>query len=483
MTQRITQNFLSNQLLYYNQVRNGRLGQLQYQASTGLKLSRASDDPTAAQQLFSLRRTASQIETDNQKIFRVESTLNLSVSNLDESHDLARAAQRLATQARTATSESELEVYAIEADRLLERLVQLGNAEERGSYLYGGQDSHTPPFVASNSEGRYPPYSYVGSSLAHRVEISQNITVDVRYSGRQVFASQQRGQTVFVGGTGAAPGTGTDSGLIQGELQVAHTLTTYQGASGVAAGLSSVGGDTILGPAGTHQLTIVDDSGTGASGTISLNGGEPIPFTAADTDLQITGPAGEVVFVDTTGIAAGFDGTIDIVADGELSVDGGATSTAIDFSDNQQLIDSASGRVTNVDSSNITRVGTEQLEYTGTSDLFTAVAELRDDIRNLRNLNSSQTQGALERRANELERHADQLLDTIGQQSVSLETLSALRIRNEDYGLEISNLANETESADLAEVITRLQHEQSLLEFSYAVSSAILNQNFLQFLQ
>ena len=481
MAFRVTQNFLNSQMLYYNQVRSGSLANLQFQASTGLRLSRASDDPNAAQQLFSLKRTSAQIETDIQKINRVESTLNLSVTNLTESHDLATAAQRLATQARTATSDEELSVYAVEAERILDRLAQLANSEDRGSYLFSGQASRDTPFVAGG-EDRYPPYVYAGATLAHQVEISQNISISLRYSGREIFASQQRATTVFVGATGAAAGVGTDSALIQGELTVSHTSTTVLGGSGATAGTSSPGGDTIIGQAGTHRITVVDTSGTGASGTIQLNDGEPVDFTSADTDLLVRGPAGESIYLDTTGITAGFNGTVDLAAAGTLSIDGGATATAIDFSNNQQLQDPATGRVTNIDSSGINRVGVEHLEYTGTSDVFSAVAELRDDIRNLRGLNNSQLQSSLQRRADELERHANQLLDAIGQQSVALETLAALKFRNEDYQLQIDSIANETEAADLAEVVTRLQNEQNLLEFSYAVSSRVLNQNFLQFL-
>src|SRR5690606_13494775 len=133
-----------------------------------------------------------------------------------------------------------------------------------------------------------------------------------------VFQPIARGKTLFLGGTGAAPGTGTDSALGRGTLIVSHTSTTYTAGSGVAAGTSSADGDTIIGPAGAHILTIEDTSGTGAFGTVSLNGGPPVSFTNGDTNLKVIGPLDEVVYLDTTAITAGFSGDVEITADGTL---------------------------------------------------------------------------------------------------------------------------------------------------------------------
>ena len=59
----------------------------------------------------------------------------------------------------------------------------------------------------------------------------------------------------------AAAGTDTDSATGQAVLTISHTATTFAAGSGVQAGTSSPGGDTILGPAGAHTLTIIDTSG------------------------------------------------------------------------------------------------------------------------------------------------------------------------------------------------------------------------------
>ena len=481
MSIRNTSNFLSDQVRYYAQVRSSNLSFLQFQASTGLKHSRSSDDPLAAQRLFSLKRTTNKLDADKVVIDETEHTLNLSVSNLTEAHQVTRAAQRIGLDARQADPD-ELSVLANEVDHLLERLVSLGNSTDGGRYQYSGQADKTIPFV-KNPNGDLPPYIYKGSQRSFEVDVSENVRIESLKNGREVFGSTNRATSVYIGSTGAKPGPGTDNAADQGTLQVTHTATNYIGGSGVAAGTDSAARDTIIGAVGTHNLTIVDQSGTGTSGTIQLNGGLEYPWNASDVNLRIEGPTGEVVYVDTQNITAGFNGDIDLTADGTISTDGGSTTTPIDFSNNQIISNSTDQTVTNVDSSEITRVGTESIEYQGTSDLFSALVQLRDDLRNTRGLVGDEWDEAIIRRDGDIERHATQILDVVGEQSVSLESIVALRDRNRAYNLEVSQIIDDVENADLTDVVLQLQQEQNLLEYTYATSSTILSQNILDYLR
>ncbi|MEE2641896.1 MAG: hypothetical protein VX768_14810 [Planctomycetota bacterium] len=481
MSIRSTINLVSAQARYYSQVRQNNLAFLQFQASSGLKHQRLSDDPIASERLFSLKRTVNSLDANKAVMDEVESTLNLSVSNLTEAHQIVRNLQQISIQARQA-DDAELPILASQVDDLLGRLVNLANATENDRYQYGGQNDKTTPYVR-NPEGDYPPYLYQGGNEALEVTISENIRMDIYRPGQEIFGSLARGETVFVGETGAKPGAGTDSAKIQGSLQVVHSLTSYPGGSGVAAGTDSVNGDTIIGALGTHQLNLIDTSGTGASGTVQLNGGPEFNWSSADDNLKIEGPKGEVVFLDTQGIAAGFSGAVDLVADGTLSVDGGVSTVPIDFSNNQLLTDTQTDDVTNVDSSEIVRVGSELIEYTGTSDLFSTITELKNDLLNSRGLVGKQWDQSLLRRGQDLEGHANAIIETVGEQSVSLESLVGLRERNRAYSLEVTQVIDDVEGADLTEVVLQLQEEQNLLQYTFAVTSSILSQNLLDYLK
>jgi flagellin-like hook-associated protein FlgL len=263
---------------------------------------------------------------------------------------------------------------------------------------------------------------------------------------------------------------------------VRHTATSYAAGSGVAAGTQSATGDTILGPAGSHVLHLVDTSGTGASGTVSLNGGTTVSFTNAMTNLAVVGPGGETVYIDTSTITAGFSGDIAITATGSLSVDGGRTVTPISFSANQQVTDSLTGAVTNIDSSAIRRTGTDQVEYQGTADAFQTLLALRDDLRNTRQLSTSQLHDAMARRLTDLDRVSDNILQVVGEQSVQLENLDALAHRAQDLQVTAQQNVSDNSAADMAQVAIRLQNEQLMLQFTYAAVSRLLQQSFLDFI-
>lgn len=161
--------------------------------------------------------------------------------------------------------------------------------------------------------------------------------------------------------------------VIGGSVAVKHVLTTFAGDSGVAAGTSSVNRDTIIGPAGSHKLTIKDTSGNGSGGTVALNGGAPVNFTNADANLKVTGPAGESVYVDMTAIKAKFNGTIELTATGTLTSDGGATSTPVDFTEKQIVTNSLTGETIVVDSTRIRKAG---MHYSDDNDFHVVAAEI-----------------------------------------------------------------------------------------------------------
>jgi hypothetical protein len=171
-----------------------------------------------------------------------------------------------------------------------------------------------------------------------------------------------------------------------------------------------------------------------------------------------------------------------IAADGTLSVDGGASEAAIDFSGNQVVTHSSTGAVTNVNSTSIRRTGSNELDYTGTYDAFQILIAFRDDLRNTRGLNPTAQAESISRRIAELERVRGGILGAVGEQSVGLENLEALELRISDVQLELQKLNSERESADLSEVVLGLQAQQNLLQLTFASAARLLDQTLLDFL-
>lgn len=485
MLYRVTSQTRTNQAIRFVSQYNSNIVDFQRQISSGVRIHRASDDPIAFRDATSLTTRLQQLDTESYAIVDAESKLNNSVSHIQQAHDLLVKAKTLAQQGVQATSESERNALAVEVDGLLASMKDISKAQVAGTFLYSGTRSEQQPFEFGSPlvPGGTMVADYQGSEGNSYALIGTSISIETLYAGDQVFGGVERQETLVLGSTGAASGAGTDSMIGRADLLVQHTLTTYAGASGVAPGTSSVGSDTVLGPSGTHSVTIVDTSGTGDFGTVKLNNGEEIPWARTDTDLKVVGDGQREVYLDMSSIAAGFNGAVSMTADGTMSVDGGATTVAIDFTSSQTLVDSVGGGQVHIDSQSITRTGTDHLEFTGTSNVFQALYELASDLRNTRGLDNEGYSQAVDRRLGELGLLADHTLVSLGQQSASLQTLQELDIRVQNLQLDAETQLNEVQATDVPEVVLRMQNEQALLEFTYSVTAQVTSTSLLDFLR
>lgn len=456
---------------------SGKTGTLRDQISSGQRVHRPSDDPHAQRLILNYTSTASHFEAQSVAINDVRAVLNDAHVQIRSAQQLAVNARDIGLQIRNLTDPTAAEIFAVELDGILESLDDIANTRHDGRYLFAGGEVETQPY-----ENIVEATNYNGVEEAGSVQIAGAGHIKMYYAGDRVFSTGESGTTAIRGTSGAIGGTGTASGHGSSELQVRHALTTYAAGSGIQPGTSSAGGDTIIGPAGEHKLTITDLSGTGASGTISLDGGTEIPFTNGDTNLEIVGPGGVVVFVDASAITPGFSGTVDITADGTLSLDGGQTVVPIDFSANQTLVDE-SGNVRHVDSREITQTGVDTVQLEGNSDLFETLRSMRDDLRNYEGFTPQQWDDIVTEFLGETEAANNHLLDVVGEQSVNLQTLDRLQDRGEDLQLEAQKRLGELQGTDFAEAILQLQEEQNLTEYTFATLSGVFQVSVLDFLR
>ena len=452
----------------------------QQQISTGLKVQRPSDDPSAVRRSLIQKDRVERLEAHEVSISHVKSRLEQAQVHLQDINSLLTTARQLAIQAQNVTDDSERTAIAAQLDGLLQQVTSAANASDESGYLFSGTAANTRPFPGTlDSSGQT---EYAGAPENTGLYIAGDVERQGLLPGDIVFQSSVREPTVIVGKTGAAPGTGTDTAVGSKRLLVIHDTTTFSPGSGISAGTGTAN-DTIIGPSGSHVLQINDTSGTGTSGTISLNGGEPVAFNNTMTDLVVTSALGEKVYVNTTGITAGFNGSVDLEATGSLSLDGGLTTTPIAFSANQQITDPRDGTLVNLNTTAIRRAGTDHVEFPGTSDVFSVLRELRDDILNVRNISESDRSKALTRRLGDIERVQDHVLDMVGVQSVSLEQIDRLESRTGDLKLAEKIEYSDTVSADVAEAVLRLQELNNLQQFTMAAIGQLLTPNLLNYIQ
>ena len=481
MINRVTQSQIFSLARVQLAKQSSELSKRQQEISTGLRIQRPSDDPAAMRRSLIQKDRMDRLDSHLSSIQFTQSRLSQAAVQLQDANTLLVRARGIALQAPQATDDSEVHALVSELNGILDQLTRVANSSDENGYLFSGTASRTRPFPGdANGNGQS---TYAGSRSNTELLITGDAARDALLSGDQIFQPVAREASLLIGRTGARTGTGTDTATGTRELVVAHVATSYAGTSGVSAGTGSATGDTIIGPAGTHRLQINDTSGTGAAGTLSLNGGPAVSFTNADTSILVEGPQGERIYVNTSGITAGFSGTVDLTATGSMSIDGGLTTVPITFAANEVVTDSRDGTVVNLDSTAIVRSGNDQLEFPGTADVFNAVRALRDDLLNTRDLPPGDRIAALDRRLADVERVQDHLLNTIGVQAVSQEQIDRLHSRTEDLQLAEKVEYSDTVSADIVESITRLQELTNLQQFTLKAVGQMLTPNLLNYIQ
>jgi flagellar hook-associated protein 3 len=480
MFYRVTQSQMSITARNYLAKQTSELFTTQQQISSGVRIQRPADDPAGMRRSLIQKDRIERLEAHEAAVATTKSRVSQAHVQLRDANDLLTKAREIALQSPQITDNSERQVLAQELDGLMNQMRSIANSSDETGYLFSGTAATTMPFAETTTAGGQSRYD--GTTQSTAMYIAGDVDRQALLSGDQIFKPVSRGNAVLIGTSGAAMGTGTNSAVGTKTLTVTHTLTTYAGGSGIQTGTSSAASDTVLGQTGTHSLMINDTSGTGGSGTISLNGGPAVSYTNGLSDLAVTGLDGEVVYVDTTAITPGFSGSVDLTATGSLSIDGGLTLTPITYDANQQIIDSRDGAVVNIDTTGMSKAGSDQLEFPGTSDIFNVLRELRDDLLNTRGLSLPDQNEALNRRLSDVERVQDHLLNIVGVQSVTLEQIDRLASRTEDLKLAEKVNYSDNVSADVAQAALRLQELNNLQQFTMAAVGQLLTPNLLNYI-
>lgn len=450
--------------------RGAQAAKLQEDLSSGVRIRRPSDDPWGQALVLQQRRQSQQMETRLQVLADARARLQQGSQVVQSAQDLFVRAKSIALAGVQSTEPSERRALAAQVDRLLETLSGLARTEHDGR----------PLFVGLGGDVAGAGASYDSSAADRGVRLGDGSWLTYGDSAQGVFQPAERGPVLVTGNTGTAAGAGTSTARGVQELQVRHTATLIAPGSGVQTGLSSAARDTILGPAGAHSLVVIDTSGTGAWGTVALNGGPAVAFTSADADLAVTGPRGELVHLDFTTVAPGFSGTIALSGEGTLSLDGGQTTTALDFSTAQGVVD-ARGEIAYLDTTSTRQTGDELVEFTATLDAFAVLARLRDELRD-ESLDSSTRAAQLSRRLGDLDSISDHLLSVLGEQSATLEQIDRLTARAEDVQLQSQQVLAETENTDYAAAVLALQEQQTWMQFSLATITRLFDVSVLNYL-
>lgn len=473
MTLRITQSMIFARAL--NDIRRSSRGIIdtQEQVASGRRINRPSDDPTAMLRLLPLSSEIRDLRNVRDNSFTAQETLDTAAAALDQGSSAMSRLRELLVQASNGTvSDGDRKTIGVEIDNLLDHVVGLANTRHGDSYLFSGIRTGTPPFRIEDAGGS-SRVVYDGSHESHRLEVAPGMDTTLYSAGDKFFQEVNRGATKFSGSTGAAATSARDTGRGFGRLDVSFRgLDPASVPAGISAGVSAAN-STALG-------VLTYSYAPGAPDTLSINGGPALAVPVSDGAFQTAG--GETIFLDVASPIAPANGTFTAQAD--LSVDGGASTSVVDFTQGRVAVkDSHDGTVLNVDVTNLSRTGVEDVTFEGTFDVFTVLIAARDTLENRDGLSDSEVQARLQELVGAASDSHDQILTGLQEFGIRSNSMELLQGRVD--GLIISNESTRSriQDADLAESISEMTQKEFNFQASLQVSARIVQTSLLSFLR
>jgi flagellar hook-associated protein 3 FlgL len=159
----------------------GRLDVAQAAVSTGLKVTRPSDDPAVWSRVLGLQASFDASVQHASNAGQTKPLLDTADAAVSTALEVLSRAGELAVQgASEALSDTELPLIADEVDALLAELVGIANTRFGDRYLFGGTAADAPPFAADGT--------YSGNSGVPTVRVSESVWIQSGFDGNAAYA-------------------------------------------------------------------------------------------------------------------------------------------------------------------------------------------------------------------------------------------------------------------------------------------------------
>jgi flagellar hook-associated protein 3 FlgL len=190
---RITEQSYINSFLQNINRNRSEMAKLEEQLSTQKSVNRPSDNPTAYSEG---RNLEAEVKKNQQYQTNIDAGLTQANSASDAMtqmlNQLSQLKQLTVQGANDKTmSQSDLNTLADNIDQLKQSMVQLGNTQIQGRYLFGGTKSNQAPFTISGNT-----VTYNGDSGSLNIKISDSSTVNVSTDGNTLM-NYKSGDSIF----------------------------------------------------------------------------------------------------------------------------------------------------------------------------------------------------------------------------------------------------------------------------------------------
>lgn len=177
---RVTDKMNQTQITNNIQKSRSELAGLQNQASSGKRITKPSDDPTASAKILANRTENKNLEQFDKGVFNAKTFLDSTESALSQLGDVLIRTKELAMQAASDTAGGmPREMIAAEVEQIYNSVVEMSNRRVGERYMFGGHKTATQPFTR---EGEYN-----GDDGEIKIPTNKGSFVAMNLSGDKVF--------------------------------------------------------------------------------------------------------------------------------------------------------------------------------------------------------------------------------------------------------------------------------------------------------
>jgi flagellar hook-associated protein 3 FlgL len=186
---RITQQMMIHNVSRTLSQNTEKLNKAQSIVSSGKKITTASDDPVGMSHILDCRKTVASIDQYSRNITQANTGLNLADATLSDIQALLNQAKSVAlAQANGTSSDDDRQIAAGQLQQIRDQIIQMANTKNGNQYLFGGQNTVTPPY-----DPDHPELGFQGDDSQKQIVIGDGVTLDVHVSGKQAFGGTAAG--------------------------------------------------------------------------------------------------------------------------------------------------------------------------------------------------------------------------------------------------------------------------------------------------
>lgn len=181
---------INNNLIIRHWIRDyagiqSRLDRTLHMVSTGRRFTVPSDDPVRMSQSIRTQTDLFELEQYQKNIGDAKAWMEASDSAMRSISQILQRIRELAVYGGNGTlPQDSRDAIAMEIDSLLQELVNIGNTNLGGRYIFSGRQTTQIPYAY---DSLIPGYVYQGDSGVLRYEIGKGVTIEISMPGGSLF--------------------------------------------------------------------------------------------------------------------------------------------------------------------------------------------------------------------------------------------------------------------------------------------------------